>query len=192
MLNKLIRWARITKAGTDTEEFAVQQLEYLGKLANGFVVFPYGIHGNLPPDSLALMMSVQGSAANRAVIGWTPKVRPTLEEGEVAFYHPPTGSTMVWRQNGDLDINTAGNINVDCSTANVNASSSVTIDTPSTTVTGDLNVGGNTTITGNAVAANVTAGGAVAGASIAIAGVDIGPGHTHPAGNPPGNTGGVN
>jgi hypothetical protein len=87
MLSKLIRWARVTKSGADNGQFATQRLEYLGKVADGLMVFPYGMHGNVPSDALALMFSIQGSADNRAAIAWTPKDRPTLKGGEVAFYY---------------------------------------------------------------------------------------------------------
>ena len=143
----LIRWARITKAGSDDKQFATQQMEYLGKVADGLIVFPYGLHGNVPPDSLALMFAVQGNPDNRAAIAWAPKDRPKLAEGEVAFYHPPTDAFMIWRANGDLDIETGSkggaNININCKQANITASESVTFTTPLATFTGDVAIDGN-------------------------------------------------
>lgn len=115
MLRNLVRWARITKSGMDDKQFAIQQMGYLGKVADGLMVFPYGIHGNVPVDALALMFAVEGNPDNRAAIAWTPKDRPKLAAGEVAFYHPPTGGSMIWRANGDLDIQTGNN-----GTANIN------------------------------------------------------------------------
>jgi hypothetical protein len=109
MLRNLLRWARITKSSSDDQQFAAQQMEYLGKVADGAMVFPYGYHGNVPADVLALTASIQGSPDNRAAIGVSPKDRPTLAEGEVAFYHPSTGGFIIWRANGDLDINAGTN-----------------------------------------------------------------------------------
>lgn len=149
MLRNLLRWARITKAGSDDQQFATQQMEYLGKVADGLIVFPYGIHGNVPPDALALMFAVQGNADNRAAIAWTPKDRPKLKEGEVAFYHPPTDAFIIWRQSGDLDIETgeggSANVNVNCKQANITASESMTVDTPESTFTGNMTVQGQIT-----------------------------------------------
>lgn len=119
MLRNLLRWARITKAGTDDKQFATQQMSYLGKVADGVMVFPYGIHGNVSVDALCLMFSVEGNPENRAAIAWTPKDRPKLAAGEVAFYHPPTGGSMIWRANGDLDIQTKGDINITAANLNV-------------------------------------------------------------------------
>lgn len=156
-----MRWARITKAGSDDQKFATQQMEYLGKVADGLIVFPYGIHGNVPPDALALMFAVQGNPDNRAAIAWTPKDRPLLAEGEVAFYHPPTDAFLIWRANGDLEIETGNNgtanININCKQANVTASESMNFDTPEATFTGnvtinkDLTVDENTTLGGSVI-----------------------------------------
>ncbi len=148
----IVRWATITKAGSDDKQFATQQMEYLGKVADGLIVFPYGLHGNVPPDAFALMFSVGGDPEKRAAIAWTPKDRPKLAEGEVAFYHPPTDAFMIWRANGDLDIETgdkgSANININCKQANITASQSVKIDTPETIFTGNVTIDVNLTVTG--------------------------------------------
>jgi len=133
MLKALIRWAKITKTGSDTEQFATQQLTYSGKVANTLVVFPYGLHGNATPESLALMFAVEGNTENRAAIAWTAKNRPTLAGGEVALYHPPTGSVLKWDSSGNLIIN--------------NGSATIKLAGDTLTVTGNLVVNG--TITNN-------------------------------------------
>jgi hypothetical protein len=142
MFRDLLRWARITKAGSDTDQFATQQMEYLGKVADGLIVFPYGLHGNVPADALALMLAIQGNPDNRAAIAWTPKDRPTLADGEVAFYHPPTDAFIIWRSTGDLEIETGtgGTADINIKAATVN-------------ITADVNIVGDTAFTG-AVTAN--------------------------------------
>lgn len=88
MIKNLIRWATITSAGIDDKQFTSQQVEYLGKIADGLTAFPYGMHANAPPDTFALMFSIQGNPDNRAIIPINTKNRPTLASGEVAFFHP--------------------------------------------------------------------------------------------------------
>jgi phage gp45-like len=151
MLNKLLRWAKITKPSTDDQQFPVQQVTAMGKVADALMVFPYGIHGNVPADALALMFAVQGNIDNRAVIAWTPKDRPKLAAGEVAFYHPPTDAFIIWRSNGDLDIETAADVNLKCKDATVDASGSVTINTPTWTLNGNMVVNGTMTNNGKDV-----------------------------------------
>jgi hypothetical protein len=156
MSRNLPHWARITKAGSDTGQFHTQQLEYLGKVADGLIVFPYGLHANATPDSLALMFGVQGSQSNRAAFPWTPKKRPFMAAGEVTLYHPETNSVISWRSGGNLEVTTAANVDVTCAnlTANVSgaatidASGSVDITTPTLTLTGNLVVNGTMTNNG--------------------------------------------
>jgi len=139
LIKNIVRWARITKAGSDDKQFATQQMEYLGKVADGIIVFPYGLHGNVPADSLALMFAVQGNPDNRAAIAWTPKDRPKLADGEVAFYHPPTDAFIIWRTSGDLDIETGNtgtaNVNIKCKDLTVNASGDANINCVNSTLT---------------------------------------------------------
>jgi phage gp45-like len=159
MLQKLLRWAKIADAGDDDDQFPVQKVSYMGKTGNSIMVFPYGIHGNVPADSLALMFSVQGNPDNRASIAWTPKTRPTLADGEVAFYHPPTDAFIIWREDGNLEIETGDSgsqpITIKCTTATVEASSSISIDTPTATFTGDVNIEGSAAVSGDI---NITGG----------------------------------
>ena len=113
MLRNLIRLARVTKAGSDDKQYATQQVEYLGKVAESQMVFPYGIHGNVPPDSLALMFAVHGNPENRAAIGWTTTKRPKLSSGEVAFYHPLIPNLIIKLQaNGEMLIQSDVKINI--------------------------------------------------------------------------------
>jgi len=112
-------------------------MEYLGKVADGLIVFPYGIHGNVPADSLALMFSVQGNPDNRAAIAWTPKDRPKLAGSEVAFYHPPTDAFIIWRANGELDIETG-----------TGGTKDINIKAASVNITANVNIVGDTTFTG--------------------------------------------
>jgi phage gp45-like len=150
MLHKLIRWARITKpAPAEPQQFAVQQVSYSGKVGDAAVVMPYGLHANLPVDSLALMFAVNGEPDNRAIIGYDAKKRPALEEGEVAFYHPPTDSFIIFRASGDLDIQAGteggANVNIICTDANITASGDVNVEAANVNIDAgvtNLGVGG--------------------------------------------------
>lgn len=206
LLNKLLRWGRITKAGSDAEQFATQQTEYLGKVADTLLVFPYGVHGNVPADALALLFAMQGNPDNRAAIAWTPKIRPKLVDGEVAFYHPPTGGTVIWKANGNLEITTEADIIATCANLTANVSGDTTVDSGgniSATAGGNISAdaSGNLSATaGGAASVTATASitltapiinlnGAVAASSgMAVTGsmtnngANIGSSHVHPQG----------
>lgn len=177
-LKKLIRWANVTAGGADDKQFPIQQISYMGKTADCVMVFPYGMHGNASEDSIVLMFGVNGDSANRAGIPGTPQERPKMAANEFCMYHPKTQSIIHFKNNGDIDIDTvknqSGNININTTQANVTASDSVTIDTPETTITGNLTVQGDTSLT-DTVTSN---------------GVDISDTHTH-SGSPSAPSGAV-
>ena len=143
IISRLMRWCRISREGDGSADFPIQQVTYNGKTANAAMWFQYGIHANIPEDqgggvgSLGLMLALHGNAEERVVLPGSPQRRPTLEPGELAVYHPPTGSIIHFKANGDIDI-TAPNMNL----------------TSDVTITGDLTVTGDT-----ALAATVTANG---------------------------------
>lgn len=159
-----IRMSRITSPGSDDGQFPTQQMEYLGKVADGITVFPYGFHANVTADVLALMFSAQGQPENRFAMPFNTKNRPKLAAGEVAFFHPPTNSFIIGRANGDLDIETGndgtGNVNIKCKQANVTATESMTFDTPEATFTGNVTIDKDLTVTEDTtLSSTVTSGG---------------------------------
>ena len=208
-LKNIVRFAQVTGQVDNSASFPVQQMTFKGKVINVLQIFPYGIYSNISSDdSLGVMFAIDGSENNRAAISYTPQKRPTdLEQNEVAIYHPYTNSFIKFRNNGDLEIDTiqdgnngniivncenatvnanndvsvvAGNaVNVDCVDATVMASSSTTLDTPATTITGTLQVDGAITTD-----SSVTAQGEVTGN-----GVDLST-HVH-TGSPTAPTGAI-
>lgn len=136
-LKNLLRWAKITMTGDDSASFPIQQVTYLGKTADAYVLFPFGLHANLTEDSLVAMFAMHGQEENRVVIGGTPTKRPTLAGGEVALYHPDTLYMIKFDTNGDL-----------------------LITAPNVQFTGNVVIDGNLTVNGDtALGANVTSNG---------------------------------
>ena len=122
-LKTTIRFAQITGAVDNTKQFPVQQITYHGKVANTAMVFPYGLFANVSnTDSLGLLFSVEGSESNKMCLAYTPKLRPELEQNEVAVYHPYTKAEIIFKNNGNIEID-AGNANIviNCSNAEINS-----------------------------------------------------------------------
>lgn len=143
MLKNILKWARITSKQEGEQQFATQQMEYMGKVGDGIVAYPYGLFANIPADNLVLMGSVQGDADNRVAIGCALKDRPQLNSSEVALYHPPTGSVIKFTESGDLEIEAGGAVfNISGGTVNVTAN---------LILTGNLNVLGTMTNNGQNV-----------------------------------------
>lgn len=159
-IKKLIRLARISGSGKDDKQLPMQQVEYMGKVGNGVMLFPYGMHGNIPVDTLALMVTPNADSASRVGVAVAPEDRPTMAADEFCLYHPKTQSIIHFRsENGNLDIDVvkeeAGNVNINTTQANITASDSVNITAPDTIINGDFTVNGDT-----ALGANVTSNGA--------------------------------
>src|SRR5690606_29354382 len=78
----------------------------------------------------------------------------------VMVHNIGTGSECEVRlkASGDVIINSPGLVQVNCTTAEINASESVTIDTPQTTVTGDMLVQGVFTYVSGMVGSGSTGG----------------------------------
>lgn len=155
-LKRLCRIGIVTNAGMNGAEFWTQQISYLGKTSSCWFMSPYGMHSHLPPDTekvQALFFSAQGHEEAKIGMGWTPKIRPDLEPGEVAFYHPLTGSTLIFKNSGDIDIVSAKdgnptNINIDCDAVTINATGTVTVNAPDMILNGNLQVNGTIDATG--------------------------------------------
>lgn len=181
LLNRLVRWASVTRAGDDTGQFPTQQVEYLGKVADCIMVFPYGMHANVDGNALAVLLAMNGNVDNRAAIPTSMNRRSALASGEVTIYSPVTRSAVTFKANGDVVVNANGDVVVN---ANGNliatASGSATVTAPA------INLNGAVTIVGGLVADTVAVSG-----TLSQGGTSVGKAHTHPVTTAPGTTGAV-
>lgn len=117
--------------------------------------------------------------------------------GDVVIYNNRKGNSVeiILKKNGDVIVNSPGLVQVNCTTAEVNASGgttvttpSLTVDSPTSTFTGAVTVQGplsyKSGLSGTAGAGggkNVIQGGfELEGGSVVHNGVNIGSNHTHP------------
>lgn len=131
----------ISNAGKDDTARPVQQLDMLGKTTDAEIIFPYGVHANLPPSSLLVVLPVLDQSSNLVAFGGLPNERITVEEGEVVFFHPQTKAKIHFKANGDIDIESPGTINVNAETTKWTGNINLTGDiTASGTITGTTDV----------------------------------------------------
>jgi len=201
----LIQLGQVSLPGNDSGPMPVTQVQSYGQASDVLVVWPYGMHGNLPVDSYTISWSINGQQENRAVIGFKPDIRQkNLKEGEVIFGNFVRKSTTFYDDDGNIIVNCENDEKVTikgASIVNITGNASLTIGgaatidvtgnttltTPLATVDGDLTVTGNLTVeTDTILGANVTSNGK-----------DISDTHTH-VGSPTApsgaqsNTGAVN
>lgn len=148
-LKGLIRFGIVTNAADNNSILPIQQISYNGKAANALVILPYGVHANIPPDLLAVVLAIDGNAGNKGFIPMSLQGRPKdLAVGEIAIYHPQTAAIIHFKNTGAIEVTTHGDFNITADNLNL---------------TGNLNVSGDTAL----------------GASVTSDGVNIGSTHTH-------------
>ena len=170
-------WAKITRAANSLGSWFNHQISYNNRTSNALIVYPYGMHANaVPQKSMVLWFGVGGDDSNKAGFAFDHAVRPDLEECEVALYQPETNTIIKFVKDGSIEVNsdvkitaTCPEIEANCENLLVNAATSVTLDTPDVTMTGNCQINGNLTVD----AATTLSG------TVTSNGKDISDTHTH-------------
>lgn len=112
----MLRLARIVASGSDDKSFPNQQIEYLGKNCDATIWFPYGMHANLPPDVLAIAISLNGNLETRYAFPSSPKERlesslpNPLSKGDLLLFNPVSKAYVYFKADGSMVINTPKNL----------------------------------------------------------------------------------
>ena len=110
-----------------------------------------------------------------AIIGVnsTPGLITSYDPENMVIRNTDNNQKITLKSNGDIEVDTVKDVNINCTNANIAASASVKIDTPATTITGTL------TVQGDVTAPKVTADSVIGGGKVLE-------GHTHTGnlGNP--------
>lgn len=157
-VRNLIKRAYVSLVGNDDQQFQTTQISYLNKTNVMEVIYPYGLSGNPPQDSLVLLFNVQAQEENRAGIANLPQQRfRNLNEGEVAVGNYLTTSNVKFADNGDVIVTTRNNqeVTIDQNAnisisgdATVNVSGSTTLTSNGTTINSDVDINGNLDVSG--------------------------------------------
>ncbi|MCK5602307.1 phage baseplate assembly protein [Candidatus Pacearchaeota archaeon] len=112
-LFNLIKRGIITLSSKDTAVFPTIQMTYLGKTKNVELVLPYGLYSNPKEGAIALMFQVNGQEENMTAIPYDPYTRfKNLQPGEVAVGNPHTQSKILFKANGDIELEANGAVNI--------------------------------------------------------------------------------
>lgn len=184
-------WGLITGADKK-KKYPDQQAKFLGRGGNFTIIYPYGSHCDLPVDTLIKQV------AEDAAIPVTIDRPGGIEQGEPVFFHPVKMSYITFRNNGDIEIITDADVNVQCNDVNIDCNDATincndaTIDCTNlyATATAAIDLTApiidltaiNTTITGNLIVTGIT----TLASAVTSAGVDISFTHTH-GGTQPGS-----
>ena len=118
---------------------------------------------SMPPDGSDMVVLCIGGDRSNAVIIATGHIETrmkNLQPGESALYDAV--GKFIYLKHDQIEINAGGQpVNIiNSSTVTVDASGSVTVNAPTTTVNGNANVNGNVVVTGDlTVSGSITGGG---------------------------------
>lgn len=155
----MIKRAYVTLVGNDAGQVQTTQVSYLGKTTDMEVIYPYGLFGNPPRGSLALLFSVQGHEENRAGIANLPKQRfKDNKEGEAGVGNLLTGSVIKFLENGDIYINAKANQKVLIEGDSIiTVNGSATLDCPGgVTINSNVTINGTVTVSEDVVASGIS------------------------------------
>lgn len=155
LLHNIIKYCLFSKNEKDNLQYPEQQVTYMGKTADVFIVLPYGFHANIPEGFPGLLVQVNGQEHNRAAIPMSPNERPkNLESGDVVYYSPVTGEKILFKASGGIFV-----------TGDITFEDNITVN-------GDLTVNGDT------ILKNVTSNGINIGSTHVHGGVESGGSNT--------------
>lgn len=103
-LKRVVRRAASSNWMDDSGNYPTQQIVYQGKTGDSTVHLPYGFAANIPPDQLGLVLVVVGDDGYKVFLPESVQDRPSLGRSEVAVYHPQTGSSVVFKESGDIEL----------------------------------------------------------------------------------------
>ena len=144
-INGLIKRTQITRASDDVSAFQVAQVSYMDRVSDTEVLWPYGMYGNVPVDSLCLTLSVGGEEGNKVTFPSRAhtRTRRRTRAGEVGIGNQVAKSDVFFDADGNIIIIAPGDLRV-----TVSGDKEVTVSGDcKLTVTGDVTItGGNVTI----------------------------------------------
>lgn len=95
------------------------------------MLYPYGFTSNMQTEeeegSMVLLLKVMGSKTNIFGIPYNPILQPSLEETEVALGNFKKGNKITFKANGDVEVITEQNVNINCAEINQTATGAVNI-----------------------------------------------------------------
>ncbi len=104
----MIKWIRTSNAMNDEIQLPVSQISYHGVGASGVHWFPYGYHANIPAETLAIAFLLEANPESKILLAGSPLSRPPgLLVGEVSLYHPDTGSKVLMKNDGSVEVTAA-------------------------------------------------------------------------------------
>ncbi len=149
----IVKRSVITRIAKDNGDFQTAQITYMGKTSDSEILWAYGTYGSVPVNSLCVTLSVGAHEEDRVTFPSRSRTRTrrALRAGEVGFGNPIAKSDVFFDADGNVIITVPGDKRVtvvgDCQltvSGNVTVSGgNVTINATTTTLNGQVSLGGS-------------------------------------------------
>lgn len=173
-IKNIVKFAYISLAGDDSKIFPHCQIKYnLVSKNNVPIAYSYGSYGNAPAETPLIVFNVNGDSNNQVAFTMMSKRKKGLKVTEYVCGNPYAESEIFFDEKGnitvtspkDVTVNAGGNIkataagtmDAESGGAMTAKAPSITADTPTFTITGNLIVGGYISAAGGS--ASVSEGG---------------------------------
>jgi phage gp45-like len=148
----IVKRSNITRSSSDENAFQTAQISYMGQVADTEVIWPYGMYGNVPINSLCVTFSIGSQEEDRATFPSRShkRIRKNLKPGEVGLGNFETKSEIFFDSdsnviiiaNNNLNITVKGNANITIDGDVIINATNATVNATKTTVTGNADING--------------------------------------------------
>lgn len=146
-LKSILKLGIVSNSGGDNKQVPSQQVSYNGKPCDSVALYPYGFHAVADENSFCIIGILSGNSEERVHIPTSMIKRPKGAPGDVFVYHPNTGNLIHFKADGTVLVQATSDVTVKTVTKVVIDAPDVEI-TGNLDVTGDVGVGGETSLTG--------------------------------------------
>jgi hypothetical protein len=159
----MIKQGSVSNVTDDSNTYPRSQAAFNDKITDFLRVSPYGVESNPPLSSWVLLLSSQGQESVKVGMAadFLNRIKG-LKAGEVRLHNTLTGSNLLLKENGDIEVDSQNDLNITVAgnttiTNTGNLIANVTGNMTST-VLGNMvsTVTGTTTITSNIITATAT------------------------------------
>lgn len=151
-LRNIIAWAVVESDGSAGGSVPVQQIRAFDQSGRSVEWYPYGFFASARAGARALRFKLSENADAIAHMPGSPDEAPAHKAGEVGVYHPDSGSFVIFREDGSVEVSAkadvrataGGTVIVEAAGAvAVTSAVSATVTAPAIVADGPLTVTGN-------------------------------------------------
>ena len=108
----IVRRSQITRVSGDVNSFQTAQISYMGRVSDTEILWPYGMYGNVPINSLCVTLAVNGQEENKVTLPSRShkRIRRNLKAGEVGIGNFNTQSEVFFDADGNILIISKGDL----------------------------------------------------------------------------------